>query len=69
MLFYIKHEIIGDYMQQIAEGVNVRYVFLCRIVGLVSPFSMNHINPSDQCLLILLIYNNNVHIYFLNLVA
>lgn len=26
MLFYIKHEIIGDYVQQIAEGVNVRYV-------------------------------------------
>lgn len=26
MLFYIKHEIIGDYMQQIADGVNVRYV-------------------------------------------
>lgn len=26
MLFYIKHEIIGDYVTQIAEGVNVRYV-------------------------------------------
>lgn len=32
MLFYIKHEIIGDYVQQIADGVNVRYVFW---VGLV----------------------------------
>lgn len=36
MLFYIKHEIIGDYVQQIADGVNVRYVFGMRIWLLLS---------------------------------
>lgn len=26
MLYYIKHEIIGDLVQHIADGVNARYV-------------------------------------------
>lgn len=26
MLYYIKHEVIGDFVQQIADGLNVKYV-------------------------------------------
>ena len=41
MLDYLKHGIIGDYAQQIAEGVSARYDCFCNIFYQVFSFSFS----------------------------
>lgn len=49
MLYYIKHEIIGEYVQQIQDGVPIRYrIFSSRIFFVFEIFlivSSDHFLP------------------------
>lgn len=47
MLYYIKHEIIGDYVHQIQEGIPIRYgfhkLFLSKFSIFISSFGFTYL--------------------------